>query len=55
MKINKRILPYLGLLAGVFALSMSSIFIRWAEAPGVVTSFFRMSIASVVMLPFFIK
>ncbi len=55
MKINKRILPYLGLLAGVFALSMSSIFIRWAEAPGVVTSFFRMSIASVVMLPFFIR
>jgi drug/metabolite transporter (DMT)-like permease len=55
MKINPRFLPYLGLLAGVFALSMSSIFIRWAEAPGVVTSFFRMSIASVVMLPLFIK
>ena len=45
--------PYLALLTGILALSMSGIFVRLANAPGVVTSFYRMFVASMIMLPFF--
>jgi len=48
-------LPYLGLAGGVLALSMSAIFIRQAQAPSTVTTFYRMAIAALVLLPFFIK
>ena len=48
-------LPYLALAAGVVCLSFSSLFIRWSQAPGVVTSFFRMGIATTVMAPFFLR
>lgn len=44
-------LPYLALLAGIAALSFSSLFVRWAQAPGPVTSFYRMVIAAAVMVP----
>ncbi len=47
-------LSYLALAAGVVCLSLSSLFIRWSEAPGVVTSFFRMGIATTVLSPFFL-
>ena len=50
----QRILPYLALVTGVICLSLSSIFIRWSQAPGVVTSFFRMGIATTVLAPFFL-
>ncbi len=49
------ILPYLALAAGVLALSMSAIFIRVAQAPSTVTTFYRMTFASIFLLPFFIK
>lgn len=48
---TKSITPYLALGAGVLALSMSALFIRWAQAPGLVTSFYRMSIAALILLP----
>lgn len=48
---TKSIYPYLALGAGVLALSMSALFVRWAQAPGLVTSFYRMSIAAVLLLP----
>ncbi len=48
-------LPYFALAAGVVCLSFSSLFIRWSQAPGVVTSFFRMGIATTVMAPFFLR
>jgi drug/metabolite transporter (DMT)-like permease len=38
---------------GVLALSLSSIFVRWAQAPGPVTSFYRMFFASLIVFPFF--
>lgn len=56
---SKKILPYLALLGGILALSFSALFVRWAStaggAPGTVTSFFRMSIASLALLPVFLR
>jgi drug/metabolite transporter (DMT)-like permease len=43
--------PYIALVLGIMALSLSSLFIRWSQAPGPVTSFYRMAIAAVVLLP----
>lgn len=51
MSTTKTVYPYLALGAGVLALSMSALFVRWAQAPGLVTSFYRMSIAAVILLP----
>jgi len=45
---------YLALGVGILSLGFSAIFVRWAGAPGTVTSFYRMAIAVVVMAwPFF--
>ncbi len=44
--------PYFALGSGILALSLSSLFIRWANAPGTVTSFFRMTLAAIVLTPF---
>ncbi len=49
-------LPYLALGAGILSLGFSAIFVRWAAAPGVVSSFYRMAIATVaVAAPFAIR
>ena len=48
-------LPYLAMLAGIFALGMSAIFVRWANAPGPVTGFYRISLSTFILTPFFIK
>jgi len=42
------ILPYLILVFGVTAMGMSGIFVRWANAPGAVSAFYRMLIAVAV-------
>lgn len=48
-------LPYLALGMGILALSLSAMFVRWAEeAPGPVTGFYRMAIGSAILLPLFI-
>jgi drug/metabolite transporter (DMT)-like permease len=45
---------YLALAAGILTVSFSAIFVRWAGAPGTVTSFYRMAIAaSVLAWPFY--
>ncbi len=44
-------LPYAALAFGVLALSFSSLFIRWSDAPGPVTSFYRFGFAALIMLP----
>lgn len=49
----RKILPYLALVSGVICLSFSAIFVRWAEAPGPVVSFYRISIATLVLAPVF--
>lgn len=44
---------YLALGLGVLSIGFSGIFVRWADAPGIVTSFYRMAIASLLMgIPF---
>jgi drug/metabolite transporter (DMT)-like permease len=47
---RRPIFPYLALVFGIFALGISAIFVRWANAPGPVNGFYRMAIASTVML-----
>lgn len=36
---------------GILALGFSALFVRWAAAPGPVTGFYRMAIASIILLP----
>lgn len=52
---SKKSLPYITLIIGICALSMTGIFVRWAQAPGTVTAAYRMSISALAFLPFFIK
>ena len=46
---------YLALAIGVLALSFSAMFVRWANAPGPVTAFYRMFFSIFLVLPFFIQ
>lgn len=48
---NKPFLPYIALSFGILALSLSGLYIRWAQAPGPVTSFYRMLTAALILLP----
>lgn len=52
---QKQLFPYLALAIGITALSLSAMFVRWADAPGPVTGFYRVSIATILFLPFFIQ
>ena len=52
---NKSILPYLALGVGVLALSFSAMFVRWADAPGPVTAFYRLFFSIFLLLPFFLS
>ena len=45
--------PYLALLVGIIGLGFSALFVKWANAPGPVSGFYRMAIAAAVLvLPF---
>ncbi len=48
-------LPYLALLVGMLSLSMSAIFVRWADAPGPITAFYRVIISIVLLLPLVLR
>ena len=52
---NKSILAYLALGIGVLALSFSAMFVRWADAPGPVTAFYRLFFSIFLLLPFFVR
>ncbi|HCR72472.1 MAG TPA: hypothetical protein DIW23_13580 [Anaerolineae bacterium] len=52
---QKKFFPYIALAVGITALSLSAMFVRWADAPGPVTGFYRVSIATILFLPFFIQ
>jgi drug/metabolite transporter (DMT)-like permease len=55
MSLNKqRILPYLALLSGIVALTISPLFAAWSTASGPVFAFYRMAAGAVLLLPFFI-
>ena len=45
---------YLILFGGVFALSTSAIFVKIADAPSAVIAFYRLLMAGMVLLPFFL-
>jgi drug/metabolite transporter (DMT)-like permease len=51
---NKSLLAYLALGAGILALSFSAMFVRWANAPGPVTAFYRLFISIFLLFPFFL-
>ena len=48
-------LPYLALGIGIISMGMSAILVRWADAPGPVTAFYRLFLSTLVLTPFFLK
>jgi drug/metabolite transporter (DMT)-like permease len=54
MPIHRPILPYLALIMGIICLSFSAMFGKWANAPGPVIGFYRIGIATLILLPVFL-
>ncbi len=52
---NSRLLPYFALCSGILALSLSAMFVRWANAPGTITGFYRLLFSTLILTPFFIQ
>jgi drug/metabolite transporter (DMT)-like permease len=50
---DKALLAYLALGIGILALSFSAMFVRWANAPGPVTAFYRLFFSIILLIPFF--
>jgi len=46
---------YFALALGVLGLGFSGIFVKWANAPGAVTGFYRMTGAVIVLFPLFVR
>src|SRR6185503_14116446 len=51
---DKTLLAYTALAIGIFSLSFSAMFVRWANAPGPVTAFYRLFFSIFLLLPFFL-
>ncbi len=52
----RRFFPYFALVFGTLGLGFSAIFVKWANAPGAVSGFYRVAIAAAVMaVPFGIE
>lgn len=51
---NNIVRAYLALGTGIVALSFSAMFVRWANAPGPVTAFYRLFFSIFLLLPFFL-
>jgi drug/metabolite transporter (DMT)-like permease len=52
--VDKALLAYLALGLGILSLSLSAMFVRWANAPGPVTAFYRLFFSIFLLLPFFL-
>lgn len=52
---HSRIFPYIALAVGIIALSLSAMFVRWADAPGPMTGFYRLFISTLLLTPFFLN
>ncbi len=50
---KSKTLPYIALTTGILALSLTAMFVRWADAPATITSFYRLLISSILLLPIF--
>ena len=48
---SRALLPYFSLAGGILCLVFSGLFVRFAHAPGLVTSFYRMAVAALVLTP----
>ena len=51
---NKSVAAYLALGVGILSLSFSAMFVRWADAPGPMTAFYRLFFSIFLLLPFFL-
>jgi drug/metabolite transporter (DMT)-like permease len=51
---NKSLLAYIALGVGILSLSFSAMFVRWADAPGPVTAFYRLFFSVFLLFPFFV-
>lgn len=47
-------LPYFALIVGIICLSFSAMFGKWANAPGPVIGFYRIGLATIILLPIFL-
>jgi len=54
MPAKQPILPYLALIMGIICLSFSAMFGKWANAPGPVIGFYRIGLATLILLPVFL-
>ena len=54
MPTKQTYLPYLALIVGIICLSFSAMFGKWANAPGPVIGFYRIGLATVLLLPVFL-
>ena len=52
---QNKFIPYIALAVGISALSLSAMFVRWAEAPGPITGFYRLLISTILFTPLFIR
>ena len=52
---QNRFLPYIALAIGITALSLSAMFVRWSDAPGPMTGFYRVLISTFFLTPFFLR
>ncbi|MCB9418436.1 MAG: DMT family transporter [Ardenticatenaceae bacterium] len=50
---NPQLRAYLAMSLGLIGMGFSGIFVKWANAPGAVTGFYRMGIATVLLAPVF--
>ena len=55
LPMQNKFFPYIALAIGISALSLSAMFVRWAEAPGPVTGFYRLLISTIFLTPLFIR
>ena len=54
-QMQNKLFPYIALAVGISALSLSAMFVRWSEAPGPVTGFYRLFISTIFLTPLFIR
>lgn len=54
MKKNKSLAAYVALGIGIVSLSFSAMFVRWADAPGPVTAFYRLFFSIFLLFPIFL-
>ncbi len=52
---QNKFFPYIALAIGISALSLSAMFVRWADAPGAVTGFYRLLISTILLTPLFMR